>query len=69
METKWSTTRHGTSVVVSNDQRTVTNLAQKTEVAVGENFYNTGTHVYRIKIGACFYLGIGNYFFSVENLN
>ena len=55
----FSTKRHGNSIIISNDQRSASNPQQSYEVAMGENFYTEGTHIYRIRIDACVYVGVG----------
>jgi hypothetical protein len=64
VETQWSNKRHGSSIVISNDGRSAANPAQSYEVAMGENFYTEGTHVYRVRVDACIYLGIGRGYFG-----
>jgi len=59
IHTSFHQTNKGPSLTVSFDTRTATNTAGTYEVATGNEAFEDGLHIWRLKINVCVYVGIG----------
>jgi hypothetical protein len=59
IHTQFHKSNHGPSITLSTDGKAATNPAATYEVASGADSFEDGIHIWRIKIGACVYVGVG----------